>query len=81
MASTRFSLFQTAGIAVIPVFAFNAEVATGMVRILLKSNEPKQLPMNAAYPSRRFLPFKVCAMIDYLAHEFALEPRLTTHPV
>jgi hypothetical protein len=33
--------------------------------------------MNAIYPSRRFLPLKARAMIDYVAHEFALDPRLT----
>lgn len=35
--------------------------------------------MNAVYPSRRFVPLRVRAMIDYLAHEFALDPRLTAH--
>jgi hypothetical protein len=37
--------------------------------------------MNAVYPSRRFVPLKVRAMIDYLSHEFALDPRLTAHAV
>ena len=69
------------GIAVIPAFAFSGEIESGQVKTLLKSNEPKPLPMNAVYPSRRFVPLKVRAMIDYLAHEFALDPRLTAHAV
>ncbi len=69
------------GIAVIPTFAFSGEIDSGKVKTLLKDNEPKQLPMNAVFPSRRFVPLKVRAMIDYLAHEFALDPRLTAHGI
>jgi DNA-binding transcriptional LysR family regulator len=69
------------GIAVIPAFAFSNEINTGKVKVLLKEHEPKQLPMNAVYPSRRFVPLKVRAMIDYLAHEFSLDPRLAAHVV
>lgn len=69
------------GIAVIPAFAFTEEIGTGKVKVLLRKHEPKQLPMNAVYPSRRFVPLKVRAMIDYLSHEFALDPRLTAHAV
>ena len=69
------------GVAVIPEFAFNSEIESGTVKFLLKQNEPRRLPMNAVYPSRRFVPLKVRAMIDYLAHEFALDPRLTVHAV
>lgn len=67
------------GIAVIPAFAFVDQVSTGKVHVLLKQFEPKRLPMNAVYPSRRFVPLKVRAMIDHLAHEFALDPKLSTH--
>ena len=69
------------GIAVIPAFAFCGEIESGKVKTLLKFNEPKQLPMNAVYSSRRFVPLKVRVMIDYLAHEFALDPRLAMHSV
>jgi DNA-binding transcriptional LysR family regulator len=67
------------GIAVIPVFAFTAEIERGNVKVLLKAYEPRQLPMHAVYPSRRYVPLKVRVMIDYLAHEFALDARLTEH--
>ncbi|MGB8397982.1 LysR family transcriptional regulator [Bradyrhizobium sp.] len=69
------------GIAVIPEFAFSPEIEAGKIKVLLRNHEPKQLPMHAVYPSRRFVPLKVRAMIDYLAHEFALDPRLAAHSV
>ena len=75
----REAVFAGLGVAVIPAFAFPAEIERGDVEVLLRDYEPKPLPMNAIYPSRRFLPLKVRAMIDYLAHEFALDPRLTAH--
>jgi DNA-binding transcriptional LysR family regulator len=79
--AVREAVLAGLGIAVIPAFAFSGEIASGKIKVLLKANEPKQLPMNAVYPSRRFLALKVRAMIDYLAHEFALDPRLATHSV
>ncbi len=69
------------GIAVIPTFAFTHEISAGKVKILLGKHEPKRLPLNAVYPSRRFLPLKVRAMIDYLANEFALDPQLIARAV
>ena len=36
--------------------------------------------MHAIYPSSRFVPLKVRAIIDYLAYEFfSLIPRLSMH--
>jgi hypothetical protein len=37
--------------------------------------------MPAVYPSRRFVPLKVGAMIDHLAQEFALASILSAHVV
>lgn len=67
------------GIAVIPAFAFSREIETGAVKVLLREFEPRPLPMNAVHPSRRFVPLKVRAIIDHLAHEFSLDPRLSSH--
>lgn len=67
------------GVALIPAFAFGDEIESGAVRVLLKDFEPAPLPMNAVYPSRRFVPLKVRALIDYLAHEFSLDPKLSQH--
>jgi DNA-binding transcriptional LysR family regulator len=69
------------GIAVIPAFAFSREIETGAVKVLLREFEPRPLPMNAVYPSRRFVPLKVRAIIDHLAHEFSLDPMLSAHAV
>ena len=65
------------GIAVIPAFAFTSEIADGRVQVLLTEHEPKRLPMHAVYPSRRFVPLKVRALIDFLAHEFEIDPALS----
>ena len=67
------------GIAVMPAFAFPEAIERGDVEALRRDYEPKPLPMSAIYPSRRFLSIKVRAMIDYFAHEFALDARLAAH--
>lgn len=65
------------GIAVIPAFAFSDEIMRGAVKVLLKNYEPKLLPLNAVYPSRRYVPLRVRAMIDFLAHELEIDPALS----
>lgn len=69
------------GIAVIPAFAFSDEITEGKVRVLLKSYEPKLLPLNAVYPSRRYVPPRVRAMIDFLTHELEIDPVLSGYGV
>lgn len=64
------------GIAVIPGFALSDEVERGDVKVLLKAYEPKLLPLNAVYGSRRYVPPRVRAMIDFLAHELEIDPVL-----
>jgi DNA-binding transcriptional LysR family regulator len=65
------------GIAVIPAFAFSDEITRSAVKVLLKAYEPKLLPLNAVYPSRRYVPLRVRAMIDFLAHELEIDPVLS----
>lgn len=67
------------GIAVIPAFALSGEVDRDEVKILLKAYEPKPLPLNAVYPSRRFVSLRVRAMIDFLARELEIDPVLNGH--
>jgi DNA-binding transcriptional LysR family regulator len=69
------------GIAVIPAFAFSNEVENKQVQVLLRSYEPKPLPLNAVYPSRRFVPLKVRAMIDFLANELEIDPVLSRYGI
>jgi DNA-binding transcriptional LysR family regulator len=75
--AVREGLLAGLGIAVIPAFAFSDEIARGAVKVLLKSYEPKLLPLNAVYPSRRYVPLRVRAMIDFLAHELEVDPVLS----
>jgi DNA-binding transcriptional LysR family regulator len=66
------------GIGVIPIWLFNGdEISRGEVRIILRDFEPTSLPIHAVYPSRRLVPTKVRAMIEFLASEFGLDPLLS----
>lgn len=75
--AVREGLLAGLGIAVIPAFAFSDEIARGAVKVLLKAYEPRLLPLNAVYPSRRYVPLRVRAMIDFLAHELEVDPVLS----
>src|SRR5271165_7037678 len=66
------------GVAVIPIWLFNDdELSRGAVRIILRDFEPITLPIHAVYPSRRLVPTKVRAMIEFLASEFGRDPLLS----
>jgi DNA-binding transcriptional LysR family regulator len=66
------------GVAVIPIWSFNDdELSRGAVRIILRDFEPITLPIHAVYPSRRLVPTKVRAMIEFLATEFGRDPLLS----
>jgi DNA-binding transcriptional LysR family regulator len=69
------------GIGLVPFFHFGREIDDGTLKVILKDYEPSPLPIHAVYPSRRFVPLKVRAMIDFLADEFRLDPRLSEHRV
>lgn len=47
------------------------------MKVLLKAHEPKLLPLNAVYASHRYVPPRVRAMIDFLAHELDIDPVLS----
>lgn len=68
--AVREAVIGGAGIAVLPVWVFRDEIDRGLVRLILEAFEPTPLPIHAVYPSRRLLPAKVRAMIDFLAGEF-----------
>jgi DNA-binding transcriptional LysR family regulator len=66
------------GIGLIPIWLFKGdEVSSGQVKIILRDFEPISLPIHAVYPSRRFVPAKVRAMIEFLAAEFGRDPLLS----
>lgn len=75
----REGVLRGLGIGVVPVWHFTDEIASGRLVVILSEFEPSPLPTHVVYPSRRFLAPKVRAMIDFLAQEFELDPRLSAH--
>lgn len=67
------------GIGVVPSWLLSDEIQKGELMLLLQKFEPIQLPMYAVYPSRKFVPLKVKALIEFLKHEFSLIPDLSIH--
>jgi DNA-binding transcriptional LysR family regulator len=66
------------GIGLIPVWLFSRdEIASGRVKIILRDFEPTSLPIHTVYPSRRLVPAKVRAMVEFLAAEFRRDPLLS----
>jgi len=74
----RAAVLNGIGIGMVPIWHFvDREIETGAVKVLLAGYEPRPHPINAVYPSRRHLAPKVRAMIDFLAAEFELDPKLS----
>src|SRR5512134_1605605 len=61
---------QGVGITLEPDFIVGAELKNGTLVRVLESFEAPALPIYAVYPSRRFLPAKVRAFVDFLAERF-----------
>jgi DNA-binding transcriptional LysR family regulator len=76
--AVRASVLLGLGVGLVPTWHFvDREVEEGRVVVLLREWEPAPHPIHAVYPSRRFVPPKVRAMIDFLAAEFELDPALS----
>ena len=75
--AVRAATLQGLGIGMVPVWHFvDGEFETGRLVRLLSAWDAAPLPIHAVYPTRRFLAPKVRAAIDFLAEEFAADPRL-----
>lgn len=61
---------QGVGITLEPDFIVGSELKNGTLVRVLESFEAPALPIYAVYPSRRFLPAKVRAFVDFLAERF-----------
>jgi DNA-binding transcriptional LysR family regulator len=72
----REAVMSGLGIGFVPIWHFTDEIETGRLIVLLEAFEPKPVPISAVYPSRRFVPQKSRAMIDYLETQFAMDPTL-----
>jgi DNA-binding transcriptional LysR family regulator len=77
----REAVLSGLGIGYAPVWHFTDEIENGRLVALLDGYEPKPEPIHAVYPSRRFVPQKTRAMIDFLEQRFAMDPKLGPHPV
>jgi len=76
----RTAILEGLGIGMAPVWHFvGGELQSGRVVVLLEEFEPKPQPIHAVYPSRRYLPPKVSAMVDFLAEEFGRDPLLSVN--
>ena len=77
----REAVLSGLGIGYVPIWHLTDEIETGRLVVLLDGYEPKPDPIHALYPSRRFVPQKTRAMIDFLEQRFAMDPKLGPHPV
>lgn len=75
--AVREGVLSGCGIAVLPTWLFRTELVDGTVRIVLQDFEPVALPVHAVYPSRRFVPAKVHAVVEFFAEEFRRDPSLS----
>lgn len=72
----RAALLEGLGIAVCPTWLFTDEIETGVVEQVLQAYEPAAMPIQAVYPSRRLVPPRVRAFVEFLLAEFRTDPRL-----
>ncbi|WP_293370658.1 LysR family transcriptional regulator [Nevskia sp.] len=72
----RAAVLDGLGIAMMPVWLFAAEIASGQVQVLMPEWRVPPLPIHALYPDKRLLPRRARVFIDLLAAEFADDPML-----
>jgi DNA-binding transcriptional LysR family regulator len=78
----RAAVLEGLGIGYVPVWHFvDREIEDGRLSVLLEGYEAPPQPISAVYPTRRHLSPKVRAMIDFLAAEFELDPKLSGYGV
>ena len=65
------------GMVIAPVWLFADFHQGGPMEVVLADYESKSLPMFAVYPSRRFVPPKVRAAIDFLSEQYRSHPIFT----
>ena len=63
-------LVQGIGIARLPLFTCEQEVASGALQIILEDYEQLQLDVYAVYPHRQYLTAKVRAFVDFVVDAF-----------
>lgn len=77
----RAAVLQGMGIGYMPIWHFvENEIDRGLLRCLLSGFEPPPRPITAVYTTRRHLPPKTRAAIDFFAAEFQRDPKLSLAP-
>jgi DNA-binding transcriptional LysR family regulator len=64
-----------------PEWLFYDELAAGQVKRVLRQYEPEGLPISLTYTSRKFIPPKLKAVMDYLSSELSNEPAIAIRPL
>lgn len=72
----RAAVLEGLGVAVTPTWLWLDEVERGLLDRVLDNFEPAPLPIQAVTPSKRLVPVRVRAFIEFIAAEFRKEPRL-----
>lgn len=67
-----------AGIAILSHILAVPDIETGRLISLIPDFPPARLPITLAYPSRRNMPFRVRAVIDYLVAAMREDPLMTS---
>ena len=77
----RAAILEGLGIGFVPAWHFvDREIESGRLVALLADFEPPPQPISAVWNASRYLAPKVHVMVDYLASEFALDPKLARMP-
>ena len=75
--SLRQAVQSGLGIALAPSWQFPDLWENETLETLFDDYDKLSIPMYAVYPSRRYTPSKVRAMIDFLQHEISIDPTMT----
>ena len=73
----RAAVLAGLGLAQTPGWLFTSEIASGLVRAVLRDHEPGAFTISAVRPAGRRLATKVRVFIDFFADAFAQEPELS----
>lgn len=67
------------GIGFLPAWVFRGELVSGEARAILRDWQSPRTPINAVYPSRRYLAPRTRAVLDFLVDEFRVDPVISTY--
>ncbi|MGD1865800.1 MAG: LysR family transcriptional regulator [Phormidesmis sp.] len=69
------------GIGLMPVWLFGDLMQSSDLCVLLQNYQPQPLPIQIVYRRGRFIAAKTKCFIDYLSHEFELDPWVSNYGV